>query len=61
MSFQAFTALVDVLYLYIAYNYLKYGGYTYTHQPVYAEITVTIGLCWLAGTSYLMLDECILL
>ena len=52
MSFPAFTALVDMLYLFIAYDYLKYGN-TCTHQPVHAEITVAIGLCWLASGSYL--------
>ena len=41
MSFQAFTALVDMLYQYIAYDYLKYG-YTCTQQPAHAEITVAI-------------------
>ena len=56
MSFQAFTALVDMLYQYIAYDYLKYG-YTCTHQPVHAEITVAIGLQWLAGGSYLDLKN----
>ena len=30
---------------------MKYG-YTFTHQPVHAEITVAIGLQWLAGGSY---------
>ena len=56
MSFQAFTALVDMLYQYIAYDYLKYG-YTCTQQPVHAEITVAIGLRWLAGGSYLDLKN----
>jgi hypothetical protein len=52
MSFQAFTALIDMLYQYIAYDYLKYG-YTCTQQPVHAEITIALGLCWLSGGSYL--------
>ena len=45
-----------MLYQYIAYDYLKYG-YTCTHQPVYAEITVAIGLWWLVGGSYLDLKN----
>ena len=56
MSFQAVTALVDMLYQYIAYNYLKHG-YTCAHQPLYAEIAATIGLQWLAGGSYHHLDN----
>ena len=56
MSFQAFTALVDMLYQYIAYDYLKYG-YTCTRQPVHAEITVAIGLQWLPCGSYLDLKN----
>ena len=56
MSFQAFTALVDMLYQYIAYDYLKYG-YTCTQQSVHVEITVAIGLRWLAGGSYLDLKN----
>ena len=45
MSLQAFMSLVDMLYQYISYDYLKYG-FTTTQQPVQAEITVAIGLCW---------------
>ena len=56
MSFQAFTVLVDMLYQYVAFDYLKYG-YTCTQQPVHAEITVAIGLRWLAGGSYLDLKN----
>ena len=44
MSLQAFMSLVDMLYQYISYDYLKYG-YITTQQPVQAEITVAIGLC----------------
>ena len=44
MSLQAFMSLVDMLYQYISYDYLKYG-FTTTQQPVQAEITVAIGLC----------------
>ena len=46
MSFQAFMAIVDMLYQYIAYDYLT-KEYTCTHQPVHAEITVAIGQQWL--------------
>jgi hypothetical protein len=56
MSFQAFTALVDMMYQYIAYDSLKYG-YTCIQQPVHAEITVAIGLRRLAGGSYLDLKN----
>ena len=56
MSLQAFTSLVDMLYQYISYDYLKYG-FTSTQQPVQAEITVAIGLHWLAGGSYLDLKN----
>ena len=56
MSFQAFTALEDMLYQYVAYDYLKYG-YTCTQQSVHVEITVAIGLRWLAGGSYLDLKN----
>ena len=56
MSLQAFTSLVDKLYQYISYDYLKYG-FTTTQQPVQAEITVAIGLHWLAGGSYLDLKN----
>jgi DDE superfamily endonuclease len=56
MSLQAFMSLVDMLYQYISYDYLKYG-FTITQLPVQADITVAIGLCWLAGGSYLDLKN----
>ena len=56
MSLQALMTLVNMLYQYISYDYLKYG-YTTTQQPVQAEITVAIGLHWLAGGSYLDLKN----
>ena len=56
MSFQVLTALVDMLYQYITHDYLKHG-YFCTQQPVHAEITVAIGLRWLAGGSYLDLKN----
>lgn len=54
--FKSFTALVDMLYKYIAYDYLKYG-YICTHQHLHAEITVAIRLLCLAGGSYLNLNN----
>jgi hypothetical protein len=56
MSLQAFMSLVDMLYQYISYDYLK-CGFTATQQPVQSEITVAIGLCWLTGGSYLDLKN----
>ena len=56
MSLQALMSLVDMLYQYIPYDYLKYG-FTTTPQPVHAEITVAIGFHWLAGGSYLDLKN----
>ena len=56
MALQVFMSLVDMLNQYISYDYSKYG-YTNTQQPIQAEITVAIGLCWLAGGSYLDLKN----
>ena len=44
-------SLVDMFNLYTSYDYAKYG-YNNTQQPVQAEFTIAIGLCWLAGGSY---------
>ena len=51
MSFHAFKVLVDMLYENISNDYLRYG-LTSTQVPIRAEIIVAIGLCWLAGASY---------
>ena len=48
MTLEAFGALVILLYGNISYNYSKYG-YTSSQEPIKAEITIVIGLCWLAG------------
>ena len=56
MSLQAFMSLVDMLNQYTSYDYSKYG-YTNTQQPAQAEITIVIGLCWLARGSYLDLKN----
>ena len=56
MSLEAFGALVKLLYGNISYNYSKYG-YTSSQEPIEAEITVAIGLCWLAGGSYIDLKN----
>ena len=50
MSFHAFKVLVDMLYENISYDYVRYG-FTSTQMPIRAEITVAIGLCWLARAS----------
>ena len=56
MPLEAFGALVKLLYGNISYNYSKYG-YTSSQEPIEAEITVAIGLCWLAGGSYIDLKN----
>ena len=53
MTFQAFTALEDMLYQQVTYDYLKYGYTCSPQQPVHTDITVAIGLSCLAGSSYL--------
>ena len=56
MSLEAFDTLVNLLYGNISYNYSKYG-FTSSQDAIEAEITVTIGLCWLAGGSYIDLKN----
>ena len=56
MSFHAFKVLVDMLYENISYDYSRYG-FTSTQMPIRAEITVAIGLCWLAVASYIDLKN----
>jgi hypothetical protein len=56
VSLEAFGAHVKLLYGNISYNYSKYG-YTSSQEPIEAEITLAIGLCWLAGGSYIDLKN----
>ena len=56
MSLEAFDTLVNLLYGNISYNYSKYG-FTSSQDPIEAEITVAIGLCWFAGGSYIDLKN----
>ena len=56
MSLEAFGALVKLLYGNISYDYSKYG-YTSSQEPIFAEITVAIGLCWLVRGSYIDLKS----
>ena len=52
MSLEAFDTLVNLLYGNISYNSTN-NGFTSSQDPMEAEITVAIGLCWLAGVFYI--------
>ena len=56
MSFHPFKVLVDMLFENISYDYSRYG-FTSTQMPIRAEMTVAIGLCWLAGALYIDLKN----
>ena len=45
-----------MLYENTSYDYARYE-FTSTQMPIRAEITVAIGLCWLAGASYIDLKN----
>ena len=53
MSLEAFGALVKLLYGNISYDYSKYG-YISSQEPIFAEIPVAIGLCWLVGGAHIL-------
>ena len=47
---------MKLLYGNLSYDYSKYG-YTSSQEPIFAETSVAIGLCWLAGGSYIDLKN----
>ena len=47
---------MNLLYGNISHDYSKYG-YTSSQEPIFAEITFAIGLCWLVRGSYIDLKN----
>ena len=55
MSLNAFNTLLELLRGYITFDILK--SLNSCDDPIYPELVLATGLCWLAGGSYLDIKE----